>query len=178
MNNDTEKGLAVRALYIMYSDSIFHLIERMIRDYHRAEDLTQETFMKAYISYDYFNHQSSTKTWLYKIAKNISIDYIRKQKIIFTSIQINDKYEKEYIKSTEIIVEARETSFELYQAIEKLKDAYKKVIVLRKIMGYSIKEVSNILGWSENKVKLTLSRALKVLKKELLKNWSNVIVPI
>lgn len=176
MNNDTEKDFAIRALYIMYSDSIFHFIERMIRDYHRAEDLTQETFMKAFKSYDCFNHQSSVKTWLYKIARNISIDYIRKQKMIITSIQINDKYEKEVIKSTETIVEARETSFELYQAIEKLKDAYKKVIVLRRIMGYSIKEVSNILGWSENKVKLTHTRALKTLKKELLISWCDVIV--
>ncbi|WP_191567669.1 RNA polymerase sigma factor [Metabacillus idriensis] len=176
MNNDTEKGLAVSTLYIMYSDSIFHFIDGIISDYHTAEDLTQETFMKAYKSYDFFNHQSSARTWLYKIARNISIDYIRKQKIIFTSLQVNDIYEKEYIKSTETIIESKETSFELYQAIEKLKDTYKKVIVLRKVMGYSIKEVSYILGWSENKVKLTLLRALKMLKKELLNSWSRVIV--
>ncbi|MGG1833286.1 sigma factor-like helix-turn-helix DNA-binding protein [Cytobacillus firmus] len=57
----------------------------------------------------------------------------------------------------------------LYEAIRHLKLSYQEVLILRKIKEFSIKETAEILNWSENKVKITTSRALAALKKELQK---------
>lgn len=57
---------------------------------------------------------------------------------------------------------------ELIDTLNNLKDSYKQVIILRKLQGYSVKETGEILNWSENKVKVTLSRAIRSLRNQLI----------
>ena len=76
---------------------------------------------------------------------------------------------KDHQPLPEQVLQVKEESYELYRALEKLKDTYKKVIVLRKLKGFSIEEAAAILGWSESKVKSTLFRAIPALKKQLKK---------
>ena len=71
--------------------------------------------------------------------------------------------------SPEQITVLNEAEKELYLAIGRLKRSYRDVIVLRKIKEFSIKETSDILGWSESKVKVNLSRGIQALKNELEK---------
>lgn len=66
--------------YDLYHQTIFKFVLMLIRDYQQAEDLTQETFFKAYKYYYNFNRNSSEKTWLFSIAHNLTVDYIRKQR--------------------------------------------------------------------------------------------------
>ncbi|WP_315941877.1 MULTISPECIES: RNA polymerase sigma factor [Priestia] len=68
------------------------------------------------------------------------------------------------------MIELKETSLELYQALEKLKDGHRKVILLRKVQGFSVKDTATILGWSESKVKSTQFRAIPALRKQLVKD--------
>ncbi|TQS75873.1 RNA polymerase sigma factor [Ornithinibacillus gellani] len=140
----------------------------MIRDYQQAEDLTHDTFIKAYKSYSSYKGKSKPKTWLYRIAHNITIDFIRKQKtlIVFKNF-FHTKAENDPLP--EDIVAIRENSRELYKALGRLKSTYREVIILRKIKNFSIKETSTILKWSDNKVKTTLYRAIPALEKELVK---------
>lgn len=65
------------------------------------------------------------------------------------------------------IMEGKETSKELYIALNRMKQSYREVIILRKIKGFSIKETSEVLSWSESKVKSTLHRAIPALEKLL-----------
>ncbi|MBP3041420.1 RNA polymerase sigma factor [Bacillaceae bacterium Marseille-Q3522] len=154
--------------YTQYHQTIFKFILLMVRDYQQAEDLTHETFLKAYKFHHLYKRDSTARTWLFSIAHNLTIDYLRKQKPLrFFKEVFQGKQKAE--KTPENIVQIKETSHELYQALANLKESYRKVIILRKIKGFSTKETAEILHWSESKVKTTLFRALPALEKELKK---------
>lgn len=154
--------------YDHHSESVFSFIILMVKDYQLAEDLTHDTFIKAYLYYDSFRQHSSEKTWLFSIAHNLTVDYLRKRKpaMVFKELFL---LKKDHQPSPEQVLQVKEESYELYRALEKLKDTYKKVIVLRKLKGFSIEETAAILGWSESKVKSTIFRAIPALKKQLKK---------
>jgi RNA polymerase sigma-70 factor (ECF subfamily) len=153
----------------MYGDAIFKYILIMVQDYQQAEDLTQETFIKAYRFYDTFNHQSTRRTWLFSVARNTTIDYLRKRKPFEFIKEFFLHTKRDTKPSPEEFLVTKENAKELYAILKKMKCSYKEVILLRKVKGFTIKETSEILHWSEGKVKTTLSRALSDLKSRLVK---------
>lgn len=152
--------------YDTYSMQLFKYILKMIKDAAQAEDLTQETFIKAYNYLLKDKDITYPKTFLYRIAHNLTIDYIRKKAPIQ---MVTDFFtqQKDAGPSIESIIEIQETSQEIYDALAVLKSTYRSVIILRKVDGFSVRETAQILSWSESKVKSTLSRGLKALEKEL-----------
>lgn len=153
--------------YDQHSKSVLSFILVIVKDYQLAEDLTHDTFVKAYLYYDSFKHYSSEKTWLFSIAHNLTVDTLRKKKPA-TLLKETFHLQKDKLPLPDEIVQIKEESYQLFLALEKLKDTYRKVIVLRKIKGFSIEDTSKILGWSESKVKSTLFRAIPALKKQLI----------
>lgn len=154
--------------YDEHSKPILSFILLMVKDYQQAEDLTHDTFIKAYLYYDSFKHHSSEKTWLFSIAHNLTIDFLRKRKpsLFFKEIFL---LQKDNTPLPEEMIQMKEESYELYKALSKLKDTYRAVIILRKIKGFSIEDTAKILGWSESKVKSMHFRAIPALKKRLIK---------
>lgn len=155
-------------IYTDYSDKLYGYIFLLVNDKELAEDLTQDTFVKAYKNINQFNGDSQMFTWLFRIARNVTIDYLRKKRLYqFFSI---DKFQLESNQQAplEIVLKGEKITI-LYEAIRNLKLNYQEVIILRKIKEFSIKETAEILNWNENKVKITTSRAITALKKELLK---------
>jgi RNA polymerase sigma-70 factor, ECF subfamily len=154
--------------YEEFNEPIFKFIFMMIQDYQQAEDLRHETFIKAYVKYDSYQGQSSAKTWLFSIAHNLTIDFLRKRKpiILFKEVFLSKKDENPL---PDELVQIKESSYELYKALGAIKDTYREVIILRKIKEFSIEETATILGWSESKVKSSLYRAIRALEKEMLK---------
>lgn len=140
----------------------------MVRDREQAEDLTQETFIRAFNNYDTFERKANPKTWLFSISHNLAVDYIRKQKPLELLKELV-LFGKNTPVFTEEIMEVRESSLELYHALNELKGSYREVIILRKLKEFSIQETAEILNWSQSKVKNTLSRALSALEKQLNK---------
>ncbi len=165
MNDHKREEL--EAWYDQHSKSVLSFILVIVKDYQLAEDLTHDTFVKAYLYYDSFKHYSSEKTWLFSIAHNLTVDTLRKKKPA-TLLKEIFHLQKDKHPLPDQIVQIKEESYELFLALEKLKDTYRKVIVLRKIKGFSIEDTSKILGWSESKVKSTLFRAIPALKKQLI----------
>lgn len=163
-----ERKVEITEWYQQHGDSVFRYILLMVRDHQQAEDLTQETFIKAFRSYDSFERKANPKTWLFRIAHNVTIDFIRKQKPLELLKELL-LLGKSANAAPEGIVEIKENSTELYDALGQLKAPYREVIVLRKIREFSIQETGEILNWSESKVKNTLSRALSALEKQLNK---------
>lgn len=139
----------------------------MIGKHDQSKDILQDTFLRAFNKIESF-HGENAKSWLFPIARNLTIDYIRKSRPItyfidsIPSIKTTDK-------TPEQIIVLNESEHQLYIALSKLKRTYREVIVLRKIKELSISESSHILGWTENKVKVNLFRGLKALRKELVK---------
>lgn len=167
MADDNIKRI-VAEWYDRYSDSVFSYIYMLVRDYQLAEDLTQDTFLKAYKKHHLFEKRAKPKTWLFSIARNLTIDYIRKQKPINLLKELF-LTQKDTISSPENLVEIKENLQELYRALDNLKPPYREVIILRKLKGFSTKETGDVLNWSESKVKSTLHRAIPALEKQLTK---------
>lgn len=131
-----------------------------------VEDIVQDVFIKAIDRYDSFKGDSSPKTWLISIARNLAIDEARKSKR-----QDWRKLIKTYDYKTEASPEenqlANETRQQLHQAISKLKQDYQDVVILRGIEEMTVAETATILKWPDTKVRVTFHRALKALKTKV-----------
>lgn len=154
--------------YDCYSLPLYKYIIKIVKDVYQAEDLMQETFIKAYEYIAQDKKVTYPKTFLYRIAYHLTIDYLRKKAPIH---MIKDFFlnKKDQRPSIEHMIEVNEDVKELYQTLDQLKSSYRHVIILRKIEEFSIKETAQILNWSESKVKSTLFRALPALEKKLIK---------
>jgi len=174
---DALKGdaAAYKKLMKKYHDAIFNFIFRMVRDREQVEDLTQEAFIKAFSSLASFNEEYAFSTWLYKIATNNSIDYIRKKKLQLYSI---DKPVES--GDSEFVFELPDDSFEadkdlisdqrarlLNTAIDHLPEKYRKVIRLRHTEERSYEEIAKILKLPIGTVKAHIFRARELLYKQL-----------
>lgn len=154
--------------YDQYSGAVFKYILKMIKDEQQAEDLTHDAFIKAYTYISQNKQVNYPKTFLYRVAHNLTVDYVRKHK----PLQLMKDFfmnQTDTGPSVESIVEIRESSQTLYNVLSTLRFSYRRVIILRKIEELSVKETAHILGWSESKVKSTLHRGMKVLKKHMAK---------
>ncbi|MBW8352029.1 RNA polymerase sigma factor [Bacillus sp. IITD106] len=129
-----------------------------------VEDLVQEVFIKVIKGLKSYKGESSPKTWIFSIARNVAIDDARKRnkkkKFSFDEQMIMSDGE-----TPEKIFLQNEEKQTLYTAIQKLKSNYREVIILRGIKEMTVSETAEILNWKEEKVRSTYSRALKSLRK-------------
>lgn len=173
---------AFEKLMNKYYQHIYNLIYKMIFKKEDVEDLTQEAFIKAFNSLENFDSQFAFSTWLYKIATNNSIDYLRKKKLSTFSIDkeiasedSDFKFEipdTEYVPDNKIIEEERKKIID--EAIESLPDKYKKVIVLRHKNDMEYEEIAEKLELPLGTVKAHIFRGRELLNKYLkhkIKNY-------
>ena len=167
--------LAYKKLMQKYHDAIFNFIFKMVRDRQQVEDLTQEAFIKAFSSLKNFNDEYAFSTWLYKIATNNSIDFIRRRKLQMYSI---DKPIES--KDSDYMFELPDESYEadkelisgqktrlLNEAIAKLPEKYRKVIRLRHVEERSYEEIAASLKLPIGTVKAHIFRAREMLYRHL-----------
>ncbi|WP_236838638.1 RNA polymerase sigma factor [Caldalkalibacillus salinus] len=154
--------------YHAYHQEIYRYILLLLGDHEQAKDLTQDTFIKAYESMDAFQGVTSDKNWLYRIARNVAIDFMRKRKPIRYMLESFATWPSDE-RCPQQIAALGETERELYRALRKLKRSYQEVVILRKNKELSIQETAEVLQWSESKVKNTLFRGLSALKREMVK---------
>ena len=170
-------GKAYDELMLMYKDAVFNIVYRMVRKRAEAEDLTQETFIKAYNSINSFNEEYAFSTWLFKIATNHCIDFFRKRKLTTYSMEQTIRYKNDEIKheypDTEKTADkellASEKSRLIREGIEKLPEKYRTAIEMRHRDEMSYDEIAAILNIPLGTVKARIFRAREMLKK-VLKN--------
>jgi len=160
-----------------YKRIIASLIRRMVKDEDEVQDLTQETFIKAYNGLDKFQTKYSFSSWLFKIASNTCIDYLRKKR--FNIISLNqpkfdgsDEQEIEIHDETntpDIELIANERKEALLKAIEELPENYRNIIKLRHGEDLDYSEISHRLKLPLGTVKAHLFRARKMLYVKLKK---------
>lgn len=163
--NGDDSGLA--QIIHIFKDGLILYLNGYVKDISIAEELTEETFVKLVLKKPKFAGQSAFKTWLYTIARNVAMDYLRHNKHQTTSIdecpEICDEeknLEESYIREEERII--------LHRASKKLKREYLQVLWLIYFEGFSCKEVAKILGKTTHNVETTASRARQALKIKLL----------
>lgn len=150
-------------LYTTYADDIYKFLLVHVRDNALAEDLTADTFLKAWNKIDTFDWRHS-RGWLYTIARNTLNDHWRKHKPVpldeDTEIA-DDKPSQEEIMDIKL-------SFErAAKAIARLPEEMKSVVVLRFMQGYNVRQTAEALDLSESNVRVIQYRALKKLRGSL-----------
>ncbi len=166
---------AYKRLMKKYHDAIYNFIYRMVHDKQQVEDLTQEAFIKAFSSLASFNEEYAFSTWLYKIATNNSIDYIRRRKLqtfsIDKPIEARDSDysfelpDESYETDREMISDQRAAM--LNEAIKNLPEKYRRVIHLRHVEEKSYEEIAEELKLPIGTVKAHIFRAREMLYKRL-----------
>lgn len=158
-------------LYDAYHQDVFQFLIYLVKNRTLAEDLAHEVYVRVLRSYDKFAGNSSEKTWLFAIAKNVAIDHFRKQAVRQKhSLDFFD-WETEQLHSTtplpEDVLQANDEFMEVQTALEHCTGDQKMVIIMRYFQELSIAETAQILDWTEAKVKTTQHRAIKFLKQQL-----------
>lgn len=159
-----------------YWKSIEAMLSRMIRNKADAEDLTQEAFIKAFNSLHTFNTEYAFSTWLYKIASNNCIDYLRKRRLKTVSmdapVQTRDgEMQMELIdvnaEQPDIPLTSAERTAVLVEAIKNLPEKYRIVIELRHTQEMEYADIAEKLNLPLGTVKAHLFRARALLLKRL-----------
>lgn len=162
----------------LYSDSIYRVALRMLNNPADAEDVLQETFIKAFRALPGFEERSSLSTWLYRIAVNESLMFLRKQKpeVAVAEDDFIDNNESDSFPAFQILdwcclpeddFMTAETHEILDRSIKLLPENLRLVFILRDIEGLSIHDTAETLHISESNVKTRLLRARLKLREEL-----------
>jgi RNA polymerase sigma-70 factor (ECF subfamily) len=160
---------AFAELYDIYSEKIFRYIKLKIQNSHQAEDILQDTFIKAWQALPKFETKDGNfNAWLYKIAGNAINDYFRKLYRSPQALELNESADVAAGGSLAREVEVLVDMENVRQALNVLPLISRQVLELRFIQEFSIKETADILGKSGLAVRLIQHRGLKQLR-ELLK---------
>ncbi|MBN1926040.1 MAG: sigma-70 family RNA polymerase sigma factor [Prolixibacteraceae bacterium] len=160
-----EKAFA--RLMLRYRDSVYYMLLKMVRNKSDAEDLTLEAFGKAFANLNYYSPDFAFSTWIFRIATNNCIDFLRKQKGIHFSIdnlsdfefEVNGTKLKSNIPTPEEGMILQQRFDMLHSYIDKLKPHYKQLIDLRYFKEYSYEEIAKELNLPLGTVKVQLFRA-------------------
>lgn len=170
---------AFRELVRRYERPVFSLVFRMVRDTATAEDLAQDTFIKILNHIDKYRPEFKFSSWLFKIANNVAIDFLRRRQlstisidgspnaatasdIEATSFDIADRTE-----SALDAMEAKELGSAIERAIGALRPEYRSCIMLRHVEGRSYEEIAATLDLPLGTVKTYIHRARHQLREAL-----------
>ena len=151
-------------IYESYFDSVYRYVLSLSRNPHVAEEITQETFFKALRSLDQFRGDSSVKSWLCAIAKNIWISEQRKRKA--QPIDEASSLPDPGISPEESIVRQDE-SMRIHRLLHCLDEPYREVFTLRTLGQLSFRDIGELFGKSANWACVVYHRARARLREEM-----------
>jgi RNA polymerase sigma-70 factor (ECF subfamily) len=163
LNNDED---ACQKILNLYKGRILSYVYRVVRNYHDAEDITFDTFIKCFRSLASFDRSRSFSTWLFTIAHNQTIDFLRKS-----------KQEYEYFDERHAVRDDFVEKYEMKKKIEKIDRALaqlppldRELVVLFHREEYSYQDISEILKIPVTTIKTRLHRARKRLSELVQEN--------
>lgn len=171
---------AFEILVRKYEKFVCTTVYSVVRNYDDSYDVAQEVFLKLYHSIGSFKAESSFSSWLYRIAKNSALDFLRKEKYNRKNVSLST----ENSDGEETVIEVADTSEKnnpeksylkeeqkklLYESLDELSDDHKQIIIMRDIDGYAYEDIAEMLGLEPGTVKSRLFRAREALRKILLK---------
>lgn len=154
---------AQQTLYSRYSPKMFAICLRYAKDYHSAEDILQEGFIKVFKYIGNFRREGSFEGWLRRIFVNTAIEHLRKAVNMYSIVDSEDK-------PIDIVDESifdRLDEQDLLDMVQSLSPGYRTVFNLYVVEGYSHKEIGKLLSISEGTSKSQLARARQLLQKKV-----------
>lgn len=162
---------AFEALVVEYEKNIYAITQRMTGNAEDAADMTQETFIKAYNSLSSFRGDSKFSVWLYRIATNVCLDFLRsrsRKPTVSLSMEDEDGEETQLdiadeSQSPERLLERGLTRDAVRRGLNALSPEYRQILLLREIQGLSYEEIADVLSLEAGTVKSRIFRARKRL---------------
>jgi RNA polymerase sigma-70 factor (ECF subfamily) len=165
---------AFEELVKQFSKYVYTTAFFILRDTHEAEDVSQEVFVKVYLSIKGFRGLSSFKTWIRKLTVNTCIDKLRlrsKTKDKKVSLdKITEEYEVVFTKLSQNLEKSffnKETVKEVLKIIVNLDESYRIPLILRDLQDYSYREISELICKPIGTVKTNIHRARKMIKEKI-----------
>jgi RNA polymerase sigma-70 factor (ECF subfamily) len=170
---------AAHELVSRYQRPVFSFICRMVRDRELAEDLAQDTFIRAFDNLAKYDPDYKFSSWLFKVGHNLTVDHIRRRELDTVSIHgapdavTSDQQEATSVtlesefEQPDELLEARELGASIEEAIERLRPEYRTAILLRHVEGYSYDEIAEVMEIPLGTVKTYIHRARAELQDML-----------
>lgn len=164
-----------RVLIDRYQGKVFNLLMRILRNRERAEEVTQDAFLQAYLKLASYDSQYRFSSWLLKIAQNLAFNQLRKARLETVSID-GDRDSNRTVRAIadeksegqpEERAERRDLKRILEASFDILSSKYRATVVLRHTEGLSYKEIADVLDIPVGTVKFRLHRAYRLLKEKL-----------
>lgn len=166
---------AFRRLVKRYERPVFSLVVRMVKDRQLAEDLSQESFIKAYRALSSYDRRRKFSSWLFKIAHNATIDHLRRARLDTEPLERgspDQPSERPQLEDPAALsplhaAESADLGRDLDRAIAALRADYREVVELRFKQGLSYQEIAEIMELPMGTVKTNIHRARKELAARL-----------
>lgn len=158
------------AVYHEYFHRVYCFLSKLCGDDSLCEEMTQETFFQAYLSFHRYDGSCDVFTWLAAIAKNTYFKYLRKNRIrpvnleLLANAEAEGTPEEAYVHRTEVK--------NVRDAVLRLPQKYRDVVMLRIYAELSFAEVARYLDINENSAKVIFHRAKKILKEDLDREYN------
>lgn len=148
-----------------YQNMVFTLAMKMLKHREESEEVSQDTFIKAYKSLSKFHGESKFSTWLYRIAYNTCLDSIKKNTKYNSNVEINEITSNQIFQAENVFdsLEHKERSEIIQKCMNKLPDDERALIHLFYFEELSLKEIVDVTSLTEGNVKVKLFRARKKL---------------
>ena len=166
---------ALEALVEKYLKPIYNFTYQLTRDTGATEDITQDVFVKMWQNISSFDQQKKFSTWLYAIAKNTALDWLKKKKAIpFTFFErIDGSSMLEYIEddsnvSADEILKLIDASTDVSELLTLLPLHAQTILLLHHAQGFSLVEIAQIMGQSINTIKSQYRRSIIQLRTKAL----------
>lgn len=171
---------AFAQLLDIHQSKVYGLTLRLTGSPEDAMELTQETFFNAWRGLPSFHRDSKFSTWLYRLATNATIDFLRREKrrrsLSVSSLSMEDDETQRVLDipdhrfTPQSEAERLELQEAVHRGLAKLSDEHRQVLVLRELNGLSYGEIAQVLNIEEGTVKSRISRARLALRKILLED--------
>ncbi|QDV70432.1 ECF RNA polymerase sigma factor SigW [Rosistilla carotiformis] len=161
---------AYAEVVMRYQDRLYGVMRHYVGCPILAEDIVQDAFVRAYIHLGSFRQESEFYTWLYRIALNARRSYSEKQRRwvpIESATESDRRHGRQVEESPSAEIERSESCEQVRQAMKRLDESFREVLVLREFEGYDYQKIAEILEIRIGTVRSRLSRARSQLRREL-----------
>ena len=165
---DAAREASFERLFAQFSEPIYNYVRRMVSDADRAADITQDTFIKAYRKLDTLADDSSTRSWIYRIATNTAIDEMRRRRFVTPMGDDESHHQRPDPRpGPEAQVLGASIDERIQRALGRLRPNHRQCLILSDVEDMSAAQIGDVMGMSYGAVRTLLCRARGEMRREL-----------